>query len=388
MRRCESCHNASASHTWLPYAGQHMAELACESCHTPRLYAPAVESYDWTVLRPDGEPVSTCRGVEGQSGTLGDLVTGFAPVLLSRETIDGTSQLAPYNLVTAWYWVYDDPDGPRPVREVDLKAAYFEGSAYAAGIVSALDRNGDGQLSNGELLLDTPERAAAVAARLSALGLANPRIEGEIQPYSVNHNIAGGEWATRECRTCHSDGSQLTRPVTLASTLPGGVMPTFVSDANTRTSGTLDATQAGLTYTPATRDQKLYIFGHSRVPCVDWAGGLLFLGVLVAVAGHGGLRFVGALKSRDRRANRARLHVRGVRTLLALAADLRHRAASAHRPDHSPARYVRTVRLPLRRDRAQRAGHPAGDQRRALALLPSGERPDPSIPAAPVRLLR
>ncbi len=51
-----------------------------------------------------------------------------------------------------------------------------------------------------------------VAARLTALGLANPHIEGEIQPYSVNHDVAGSEWATRDCQTCHSDNSRLTQP--------------------------------------------------------------------------------------------------------------------------------------------------------------------------------
>ncbi len=69
MRRCESCHDAEPVHDWLPFAARHMEELACESCHIPQLYAPAVQSYDWTVLRADGQPVSSCRGVEGTTGT-------------------------------------------------------------------------------------------------------------------------------------------------------------------------------------------------------------------------------------------------------------------------------------------------------------------------------
>ena len=47
-----------------------MAELACETCHIPQLYAPAVQSVDWTVLQADGQPASACRGVEGDTGTL------------------------------------------------------------------------------------------------------------------------------------------------------------------------------------------------------------------------------------------------------------------------------------------------------------------------------
>jgi hypothetical protein len=38
---------------------RHMQEVACETCHVPQMFAPAIESYDWTVIKPDGSPV-TC----------------------------------------------------------------------------------------------------------------------------------------------------------------------------------------------------------------------------------------------------------------------------------------------------------------------------------------
>ncbi len=129
-------------------------------------------------------------------------MTGFTPVLLSRQNIDGQSLLAPYNLISAWYWVYDDPQGPRPVRLEDLQSAYFTRDAYAAEVLAALDANADGSLSDAELLLDTPEKQAVIAGRLTALGLANPRIEGEVQPYSINHNVARRR--VRRSRTARS----------------------------------------------------------------------------------------------------------------------------------------------------------------------------------------
>jgi thiosulfate reductase cytochrome b subunit len=297
MRRCESCHNAKDTHTWLPYADRHLDELACESCHIPKLYAPAVQSYDWTVLQADGQAVRLCRGVEGNSATLNDLVTGFSPVLMPRENIDGNITLAPYNLVTAWYWVYDSSSGARPVRLADLQAAFFEGGSYAPEILRALDTDGNGSLSSSELSLDTAEKKSVVAGRLSALGLQNPHIEAEVQPYSVNHNVAGAEWAIKDCQACHSDDSRITQPIILASSIPGGVQPEFVKDANTATSGRLYTENGALYYRPATRNQKLYIFGHDRVPWVDWLGALFFVGVLGAVAVHGGLRFYSALKA-------------------------------------------------------------------------------------------
>jgi hypothetical protein len=39
--------------------------------------------------------------------------------------------LAPYNLISAWFWVYDDASGnERPVRQVDLQAAYLGTARY------------------------------------------------------------------------------------------------------------------------------------------------------------------------------------------------------------------------------------------------------------------
>lgn len=313
MRRCEGCHDAGQTHDWLPFAERHMQELACESCHVPALYAPAIEAVDWTVLTADGRPVTTCRGVEGQGGSVTDLVTGFTPVLLSRQNIDGQSLLAPHNLVSAWYWVYDEGGaGPRPVALEDLRAAYFDGKRYAADVLAALDGDADGSLTLAELLLDTPQKQAVIAGRLSARGLANPRIEAEVQPYSINHNVAGAGSAVKDCQACHNDESRVTQAITLSGRVPGSVLPVFVSDVNTRATGSIAVQEGELAYTPAAADQDLYIFGHSRVGWIDWLGGLFFLGVLAGVAGHGGLRFYAALKAPRPSAEFKRVYMYGV----------------------------------------------------------------------------
>ncbi|RME87246.1 MAG: hypothetical protein D6770_09780, partial [Anaerolineae bacterium] len=232
MRRCESCHDASVSHAnWLPYIERHMSTLACESCHIPRLYAPAIEQYDWTVLTPDGEPRKVYRGIEGRresSDTLISLVSGYQPVLLMRENVDGDTLLAPYNLITTWYWVYDDANGKtRPVREVDLKAAWFDGDSYAPDVLAAFDANGDGRLDESELRIDSDAKRDVIAGRLESLGLQNVRIEGRIQPYSVNHNVANGDWALNDCTACHHENSRLTDGLEVATYVPAGVMPEF-----------------------------------------------------------------------------------------------------------------------------------------------------------------
>src|SRR5687768_7572487 len=155
MRRCESCHDANKGHAdWLPYIDKHMAAVACETCHIPQMYAPAIQSYDWTVLTLDNQPRKTYRGVEGDPNSITSLVTGYQPVLLNRTNLDGQKLLAPYNLITTYYWVYDDVNGnKRPVRLFDLEAAYFENGSYAAEIVATFDTNKDGSLSKGELVL-------------------------------------------------------------------------------------------------------------------------------------------------------------------------------------------------------------------------------------------
>lgn len=313
MRRCESCHDADTSHTWLPYADRHLQELACESCHIPQVYAPAVQQYDWTVLSTQGEPLSQCRGVEGSTDTINDLISGFQPVLLPRQNIDGKILLAPYNLATAWYWVYDDASGnPLPVREIDLQDAWLEGNDYAPEVRLVFDIDKNGSLSPDELNLDTAAKKNLIAARLTALGLKNPRILGEIQPYSINHNVTNGEWAIQDCQTCHGDNSRISQPMKLANYVPGGVVPEFVKDANTIASGSLYVEGDALYYQPATRLQKLYIFGHDRVPRVDWLGAILFLGVLASVSGHGGMRFYASLRQPGRKPRMKKIYMYAV----------------------------------------------------------------------------
>ncbi len=301
MRRCESCHDAQTSHAqWLPYIDRHMETLACESCHIPQLYAPAIEQYDWTVLTADGQPLKFFRGIAGNredSDTVTQLVTGYQPVLMMRENVDGDTLLAPYNIITTWYWVYDDANGnTRPVREIDLKAAWFEGETYAPDVLAVFDANGDGTLDETELRIDSDAKRETIAARLTALGLNNVRIEGQMQPYSVNHNVTRGDYAVNDCTACHSTESRLSQPIQLAAYVPAGVMPEFV-DSNVAYNGELTTDENGaLYYNPNPQADGLYVFGNSRISWLDWFGVLAFIGTLLGIVGHGGLRYLAARK--------------------------------------------------------------------------------------------
>jgi thiosulfate reductase cytochrome b subunit len=297
MRRCDSCHEAQKTHAdWLPYADRHMEVVACETCHIPQLYAPALQSYDWTTLNANGAPLSVCRGIEGQN-TITDLVTGFKPVLMQRTNVDGDTLLAPYNLITTWFWIYDDANGnTRPVRQADLQAAFFDNGGYAPEIIAALDADGNGALNESELKLDTQAKSEAVKIRLQSLGLNNPRIYGQVQPYSINHNVARGEDVVSDCRACHNEESLVTTPIQMASYTPGGVTPVFVEDTNVAASGEISSQDGALYYQPATQEDGVYVFGHNRVSWVDWIGALFFVGVLLAVSGHAAMRFISAMR--------------------------------------------------------------------------------------------
>lgn len=294
MRRCETCHDTNKSHAdWLPYNDRHMQVIACETCHIPQMYAPAYSTMDWTVLRLDGSARSECRGIEGTDAVT-DIVTGFQPVLMQRTDLQDDKVLfAPYNLITFFFWVYEDATGNvRPVRQIDLEAVYLENGKYSTDILSAFDADSNGKLSDTELVLDTTARQELVAGKLRALGLKNVRIQGEVQLYSINHNVGDSKSATNECSICHNSNSRVTRPILLAGSAPTGVTPEFVNDDNVTATGRIVSEEGALYYRPINENDKTYIFGHNRIAWIDWFGAFLFLGTVAGVAGHGTIRFI------------------------------------------------------------------------------------------------
>lgn len=310
MRRCDSCHDPDKGHAdWLPYVDTHMAIVACETCHIPQMYAPAIQSYDWTVLTLDSQPLTVCRGVEGEPNQITSLVTGYQPVLLNRRNIDGNTLLAPYNLITTFFWVYEDANGnQRPVRLMDLESAFFENGSYAPDILSAFDLNNDGLLHNDELVINSSEKEELVKAKLIALGLNNPRIEGLVQPYSINHNVRRGANAVNDCKACHNDESRVSQPIALADYAPNGILPVFDTNNNVNASGEIVTGEDGAVYyNPVPANDGMYVFGSSRVNWIDWLGALMFTGSLLGVIGHGTLRYISGRKQAQRHARTERI---------------------------------------------------------------------------------
>src|SRR6266487_1251358 len=312
MRRCENCHDANKGHAdWLPYIDTHMAAVACETCHIPQMYAPAIESYDWTVLTPDKQPVKIYRGVDGDPNAVTSLITGYKPVLLNRTNTDGNELLSPYNLITTYYWVYDDANGnKRPVRLIDLETAFFDNGAYTADIISTFDANRDSSLSNAELVINSSAKEDTIKTKLESLGLNNPRIEGLTQPYSINHDVTRGENAVNDCKACHNDASRVSQPIKLSDYAPNDVLPVFDTANNVNATGEIVKAENGsIYYDPVPANDKMYVFGSSRVNWIDWLGALLFAASLLGVIGHGTLRYVSSRKQAKGHARTERIYM-------------------------------------------------------------------------------
>jgi thiosulfate reductase cytochrome b subunit len=294
LRRCESCHDAEKVHQWLPYRERHFSSLACESCHVPKLYGPALQSLDWTLPDRDGQAQRRYRNVDGDPASADGLIHGFRPVILARENASGERKLSPYNLVTSWYWLAGNP--ARPVSREQLVNALYQGDELHTGLLRVLDSDGDGRLTGPERNLDSVERAAAVRERLQASGLENVQLGSEITPFSISHNVVNGRWATRECSSCHGSESLLATAFPLSDYRPGGQLPTHNNTADDKAGFSLngaivDQANGSVAYIPDSRSSGFYIIGLHGLELVDKLGLLMFFGIAIGVTGHALARY-------------------------------------------------------------------------------------------------
>lgn len=294
MRRCESCHNAESTHAWLPYKNRHFNALTCESCHIPKLYSPTRRLIDWTVINSQGEPRTECRSIDGNFGSLNTPIYGYEPVLLGRIEPDGRQRLAPYNIIALWYWVHGNPE--QPVNLAQLQQAYYQNGAPAPDILATLDTNQNGALDIAELCLDSPAKIDLLTSKLAKLGLDSPRIKNNLVPFAIHHNVTNNEWVTRNCESCHSNQSLITRPFLLAGNYPYGVQPGIITSNILSMNGAILTQDDSLVFKPSARAAGFYILGHDRVKWVQIAGAALFILVLLGISAHGLLRYVASRK--------------------------------------------------------------------------------------------
>jgi thiosulfate reductase cytochrome b subunit len=299
MRRCESCHEAENAHEWLPYRKRHFASMACESCHVPKMYGPALQSVDWTLVDSAGQPRRQYRDVEGDPASADSLISGFRPLMLPRDNVGGKRKLAPFNLVSSWFWVAGEPAGR--ITPEQLQAALYANGRLHPDVAAALDRDGDGEVADSEWVIESAEQSEAVRQRLEASGLSHVKMAAEIQPYSISHSVVNGVWATRQCDSCHGADSIMASTFTLSAYLPGGLVPVAASQGQVELSGEVVAgPQGGAIFLANNHSAGYYIIGLDGPGWVDALGLLMFLGITFGVTVHAIGRYI-ANRRRPRR---------------------------------------------------------------------------------------
>ncbi len=191
-----------------------------------------------------------------------------------------------------------------PVRLADLEAALLDGDGHRPEVIAALDDDGDGEVSGAELVLEDEADVGLVRRLLEAQGVADPRISAEVRSHEIHHGVANGEWAIRECSTCHGDDSVIGAGVVLTTTLPGGVMPEPLAGAG---GGHVALDDGVLWFDPSATTSGVYVFGSDRLVWVDVVGALAFAMVLAGITAHGVARWRAA-----RLAGRAAVAIRRV----------------------------------------------------------------------------
>jgi hypothetical protein len=228
-RRCESCHSLTGTHTWLPEQDKHFKAVACESCHVPELQMAAQQSIDATVLRLDGTPQPSYRGVDGDIKiSSAAYIRGYRPLLRVGTGVQGDPKVLPFNLVTRWFWV--DQASEKEVAADTLARAWISDGAYDDEIMVAFDANQDGKLDADELRLDRPCKIVLIKERLRTNGVKNPDIRGEVRAYHIHHNVRHGSLVNRDCTRCHREDKQASTAFTLSPYLPFHAEPSVVTD--------------------------------------------------------------------------------------------------------------------------------------------------------------
>jgi thiosulfate reductase cytochrome b subunit len=135
----------------------------------------------------------------------------------------------------------------------------------------------------------------AVLRGLEEMGVLAPSLKGEVKAYPIHHSVTGGEWATRECTTCHDEKSRLSRATVLAASPPEDGLPALVAEEGIRLAGSIAKGPDGsLLYEPSSQAAGLYVLGHDYVPMANLVGLFATLATLLGILVHGGFRWRGA----------------------------------------------------------------------------------------------
>jgi hypothetical protein len=108
---------------------------------------------------------------------------------------------------------------------------------------------------------------------------------GQVQPYSINHNVVRGKAAMGDCQACHSDDSSDGGADALAGRVPRRRAAKFVENVNVRPAVKSPTSAGALFYQPDLRGRwRLHLRSQPR-HWLDWFGALIFRGRAAADRG-------------------------------------------------------------------------------------------------------
>ena len=309
---CRSCHDPMKVHEFLPYKKRHLDALECQSCHIPHPMGPALRMLDATVVREDGAPLASYRGLERVPGVPLDatFAEGYAPLLLPKRDAGGETRLAPFNVIEAWEWVSGATGRAVPLDT--LRLALLENGRHAPAVIAAFDRDGDGRLSDLELRLDSAAKRELVAGRLAALGVAEPRVAHRLERHALEHGVLAGAQVQHDCNGCHVRGSRLDGRLALSPYTPYGAAADSADSAGVsgatgvRVVVAADGSREAFASAQATG---LYVFGNARRSWTNRAGFLLFLAVVLGTSSHGVARVFAAKRTHAAEPPRERVYL-------------------------------------------------------------------------------
>jgi hypothetical protein len=134
---------------------------------------------------------------------------------------------------------------------------------------------------------------------LKSLAVDNPRIKGEIQPYTLSHGVVTGEFALHDCLACHSFNSRISEDIELSDHIPGDVIPEMVKDSQVKLYGDISNEKGTLVLKPSINPDEIYVHGTDRPMWLDILGILIVIGSVFGAAGHGGLRILASKKRKQ-----------------------------------------------------------------------------------------
>jgi thiosulfate reductase cytochrome b subunit len=296
---CTCCHDPFKAHPNLPYKKRHMEVLNCQSCHIPRLYGPALQAVDKTVLNSNGQFRFEYRGTDDTQSHGTSLNTkyfeGFIPFLFSFRSGETKYKITPFNLVTQWYWKSNKTG--EPVSDDILRKIYQKNNPYPGDILKLFDKDKNSTLTKDELILDSEDKINLIKSKLLEKGIQDPVIAGTIKSYPINHGVLNAKHMKRDCSACHSIDSNFGREILLSSMSPIGTTPTFPKDGLPYVNGEITTNEKGeLILKRASNVEGRYILGHGRIKWLDTAGIWIFSLSLLMIFLHGAMRYYSSLK--------------------------------------------------------------------------------------------